>query len=333
MDWIEKNWFQVCIVTIAIFIAFCLGYYFVYMPNQEDVSTFYQNPSLQKEKNNDPLKVQTNPDGTEIYPVQYNDLWGHEFYTSKIDQTGDINIGSGEKQKIAKIFNFIKIHPAYTKNLVIVLIDPAVVDKTERIIIPWLDDNISVALQPEGGTYQNVKWGSVIALNNTKGFNSAVFTHELGHLIGSKLTASDWDKYYKLRNIPVGTSKNLSEWKLSPVEDFAEVFKVTYEQGELFNPWTGQDELFSTWTVGTKYGVLVPSYYGDDFSSPCYDIEESLINKYKEQESLAVQENEELQNCRRNSSATNIFGGPMYTSEVNEPTKLFIKDVVNRLNS
>ena len=38
MNWLEENWFKVSILAIALFIAICAGYYFVYLPRQNILS-------------------------------------------------------------------------------------------------------------------------------------------------------------------------------------------------------------------------------------------------------------------------------------------------------
>ncbi len=286
-------------------------------------------------------EVQINSDGARVYPVQYNNLWGHEFYTSKIDQSGSVDIESESKQKIANLLNALGFPASLTRSLIFVHIDPTVVKQTDRLEIPWLPNNIpsfvSPSLQPQGGTYQNVYGGSIIALNNLVGFNPAVLTHELGHLIGYQLTDQEWAQYYKLRGIPNNTSRNLSDWKLSPQEDFAEVYKNTYKQGDS-----------SEWNVTTQYGTLVPTSDYVEFSTPCYTIKQKLIDNYiskyrdpnhdpldfsfifklqKEAEN-AIQANSELQSCRRKNNGVSPFGGPIYMVRVSEATKQFVKSVI-----
>src|ERR1022692_2603124 len=54
---------------------------------------------------NDPLNAQANPIGGKTYPTQDNNFWGYDFYTSNIDASGNIDIGSAAKQNIAKLLN------------------------------------------------------------------------------------------------------------------------------------------------------------------------------------------------------------------------------------
>ncbi|MBI2591437.1 MAG: zinc ribbon domain-containing protein [Candidatus Brennerbacteria bacterium] len=280
----------------------------------------------------DPLAIQTNPDGSKIYPVQYNNLWGHEFYTSKIDQSGSIDIGSEPKQSIAKLLNSLGFPPTLTKNLIFVHIDPTIVKQTDRLKIPWAGGNVYVSLQPQGGTYQNVYGGSVIALNNLVGYNPPVLVHELGHLIGAQLTDEEWKQYYKLRGIPSDTQRNLSNWNLSPTEDFAEVYKNTYGFGD----------------VQTQYGLLVETSWGD-LMTPCssiaLDLQRAWLEKYGKKDKYgfmyetsemdkakaAIQSDPTLQACR----AKNIQGrfGANYARQVNDSTKNFVRNIVARLNA
>jgi hypothetical protein len=306
--------------------------------NEQSISPLRE-ASSQPAPSIDPLEIQNNPDGSKIYPVQYNNLWGHEFYTSKIDQSGSIDIGSEPKQSIAKLLNSLGFPPTLTKNLIFVHIDPTITKTTDRLKIPWAGGNVYISLQPQGGTYQNVYGGSVIALNNLAGYNPAVLVHELGHLIGSQLTDDEWKQYYKLRGIPSDTPRNSSNWNSSPSEDFAEVYKNTYGYGN----------------VQTQYGILVPTSDFAEFSTPCYTIKEKLVQDYiaknkdpnqqpwnldfqKLQDDMkkaeaAIQANAELQSCRRKNNGTDPFGSQIYTVQISESTKQFVRNIVARLNS
>lgn len=304
------------------------------------------------------LAVQNNPDGSKLYPVQYINLWGYEFYTSKIDKSGDIDIGSEAKQNIAKLLKKLTIPPTLTKKLIIVHVDPTLVYQGDRIQIPWVKEKISISLQPEGGTHQEVYGGSVIALNNLVSNDSAanqaqnsdaldqmflqgvllaeqqgVLVHELGHLIGSQLTDVEWKRYYKLRGIPSGTARRSSNWNMSPFEDFAEAYKNTYGYGD----------------VRTLFGTLIETGTGD-MTTPCMEISVNLQNEWRtkhpikdneeyliyspskmDEAKAAIHSDPTLQACRRK----NIKGqfGTNYVSEVNETTKKYIESIVTRLNT
>ena len=295
------------------------------LPSSRGISSSQQIPV-------DPLAIQNNQDGSKIYPVQYNNLWGHEFYTSKIDQSGSIDIGSEPKQSIAKLLNSLGFPPALTKNLIFVHIDPTITESIDRLKIPWASGNVYISLQPQGGTYQNVYSGSVIALNNLVGYNPAVLVHELGHLIGSQLTDDEWKQYYKLRGMPSDTPKNSSNWNSSPFEDFAEVYKNTYGYGD----------------VQTQYGLLAETSWGD-LMTPCssiaLDLQRAWLEKYGKKDKYgfmyetsemdkaeaAIQSDPTLQACR----AKNIQGqlGANYTRQVSDSTKSFVRNIVARLNS
>jgi hypothetical protein len=238
-----------------------------FIPNfSQDISQIVDS-ELPKPPETDPFAVQTNSDGSKIYPVQHNNLWGHEFYTAKIDQSGSIDIGSEPKQSIAKLFNSIDFPPALSKNLIIALIDPTMVKPNDRLNIPWAPGELSIELQPEYGTYQDVWGGSVIALNNLTGFDRIVLMHEFGHLIGNRLTDEEWQEYYKLRAIPSNTPRSSDNWALSPQEDFAEVYKAVYKSA-VVAVWEERG-----WSIQTNFGILMPTGLNMmDIMTPCREL-------------------------------------------------------------
>jgi hypothetical protein len=171
-------------------------------------------------------------------------------------------------------------------------------------------------------------------------------THELGHAVGSTLTAQDWTKFYQLRDIPSGTPQETATWNLSPAEDFAEVFKYT----------------FTGIAIRTYYGLLVPSHDGLEFS--CQTVYQNLYSSYAPQYApqmdmtnplgilnyspptsaqthaieAQISANPQMQSCRRkvmnNPSeypADWELGTP-YTYTVSQATKDFVNGIVNRLN-
>jgi len=303
----------------------------------------------------DSSTVQINADGKKTYPVQYNNLWGHEFYTSKIDQTGNIDIGSAPKQTIAKLLNSLGYPQRLTKNLVFVNADPTIIKPGDQLEIPWaVGSSARLDLKPQVGTYQDVYGGAVIALNNLSGYNQATLTHELGHIIGAQLTDEEWQQYYKLRNIPSATPRrNTSDWNLSPFEDFAEVYKATYKTSIIGSSEYSMEN--NNWAIRTKYGFFVSSYESANLFSSCYSIEQGILddlikawwentssnsqigymmptdvmNKLQDQASA----DPKVQSCRKNNTEQSLLGGPMFVSQAGPATQQFIKNVVARLNS
>ncbi len=295
------------------------------------------------------LTVQINPDGSKTYPVQHISLWGYEFYTSKVDQTGNIDIGSEQKQTIAKLLKNLGFPPNLTSNLVIVNTDPAIIGPNDKIQLPWSgSDVVTIALQPEGGLYDHVLNGAVIFLNNLSGNNSAVLTHELGHHIGYYLTDAEWVQFYKLRGIPDNMPKYSSNWNLAPQEDFAEAYKATYKSSVVGSG--GYSFGGNEWAVKTQYGSLVPRL-GLDTVPTCEKLYSQAVQNYiqantaensygfsvpinviNKAESVA-NDNPQVQKCRRDNigSLEPLFGGLLYGSQVNPATEQFVKDVVARM--
>jgi len=286
--------------------------------------------------NADSLIVQINSNGNKTYPVQYINLWGYQFYTSKVDSTGSIDIGSADKQKIAELFKNISFPASLTKKLIIANIDPTLVNTGDKMIIPWLSTNSKnyLDLQPQVGTYQGVYGGAVILVNNRTGFDLSVLAHELGHVIGFKLTNDEWAEYYKLRGIPINTLRNSSDWSLSPQEDFAEVYRYIYYSNSK--------------PIMTNYGLLVPKFgSSDSILSPCFILADNLKNDWlkkngtmelyqytkesQERALVSIQSDPELQKCRAENITDEIFGTVVqYVRQVDEETRQFIKDVISR---
>lgn len=278
----------------------------------------------------------TNSGASKVYEVQRNDLWGHAFYTSKIDSSGNIDIGSAAKQKIARLLAAIGFPQRLSQELVVVEVDPTLVKPGDQLEIPWQpEQRARLDLQPMIGTYQGLGSGAVIALNNLTGTSDETLMHELGHVIGSQLTADEWTQYYKLRNIPASTPRTTENPALSPEEDFAEVYKAMYQPGGA--------------TVRTQYGLLVPSgVFGGGFGSPCYEIEQQIIRDYirahldpmemmadsamMDSAENSATANPRVQKCRRENNGPGALGiGVMYVSRVDGPTEQFVKGIVERL--
>ena len=342
-----------CLLGLSTFIFFFLEIYLTDIETNYNrlIISFLSQPTPTP---TDSLAIQFSDDGKKIYPLQYNKLWGHEFFTSKIDQTGNIDIGLAAKQTIAKLLNFLDFPPNLTKNLAIVNVDTTLVGSTVLIKIPWIEGISAFAIiqQLEGGLYGTLANGAVIFLNNLVGYDLAVLTHELGHQISYYLTDQEWDQYYKLRGIPVNTPRrSFGNWSLSPEEDFAEVYKATYKTAIVGSEEYSMVE--DKWTIKTKYGIFVPTKY--TYSSSCDPIEENAISgllKTWEKNTLSYQidyymppsdimskledqisADPKVQNCRKKSNELNPFGGPAFVSQANPETQQFIKNVIVRLNS
>jgi predicted nucleic acid-binding Zn ribbon protein len=340
-----------CLIGFSTFIFFSLKLYFteIETSNKELITS-----SLNKPTPAASLTVQITDDGKKVYPIQYNNLWGHEFYTGKIDKTGNIDIGPAAKQILAKLFNALDFPTKLTKNLAIINIDKTFEGSTILIKIPWIEGISAFAIvqQLEGGLYGTLADGAVIFLNNLVGYDLAVLTHELGHQISYYLTDEEWYQYYKLRGIPTNTPiRSFANWGLSPEEDFAEVFKATYKSAIVGSSEYSMVE--DRWNIKTKYGFFVPTKY--TYSSSCDPIEENVISgllKTWEKNTVSYQMNSYLppsdiiskledqisadpkvQNCRKKSNELNPFGGPAFISEADAETQQFIKNVLIRLNS
>lgn len=250
-------------------------------------------------------ETKINKDGTKIYALEKNDIFGYQFYTAKIDSSTSIDIGSEPKQRIARLLNTLTFPKRLTKNLAIINVDPAAAKPTDKLNIPWGGMNATIAIQPMVGSYQGVYGGSVISLNNLTGYSLSVITHELGHHIASQMNDAEWSQYYKLRGIPASTPRSGSNWNLSPNEDFAEVYKNTYRQGD-----SGE------WQVKTEYGAIIPNSEFLEMSTPCGMIRDST----------------ELESCRKKNVGADFYGTPVYSRQVSESTKQFIKSIIARLH-
>lgn len=320
-SWYYSNWF----IIVLFGFSMVLGT-FAWM--------YDKNKFIFSEDKSSEVNIYT--DGSKIYSTEYNNLWGHEFYTSKIDQSGSVDIGSVSKQRIAKLLNSLSFPPRLTQKLLFVHVDPTITKPNDKVKIPWAGGDASIALQPQGGSYQKIYGGSVIALNNLISFNHSLLTHELGHIIGSELTNEEWKQYYKLRNIPSDASWD-GDWKLSPGEDFAEVYKAVY----ISSP------------VMTQYGLLVPASIFE-IETPCFEMASKIEQEYikknstptnisgfgtisgelREKAKDATTRNSEVQSCRRaNNKPDSFLGEMLYINQLDDATVKFIKNIINRLNN
>jgi len=253
------------------------------------------------------ISPQTQPaatnDDPNAYHLENNNLFGYEFYTAKIDSSGNITLSSEQKQSIANLLKYLNFPTKLTKTLAILIVDPTVVKPTDHLNIPWANGSATMQLQAQAGSQQGVAGGAVIVLNNLSGIDLATLTHELGHVIGGQLTNEEWNQYYKLRGIPSGTQRYSTNWNQSPNEDFAEVYKNTYRPNNS-----------AEWNVKTEYGTLAATSDFLEASTPC-----------------AYKQGAELQSCRVQNRNANFYGTPVYVVQVSEATKQFVKDVVAKL--
>lgn len=291
----------------------------------------------------DPLAVQINSDGSKTYPVQYNNLFNYEFYTGKIDQSGNVDIGSEPKQTIAKLLGSLAYPRKLTKSLAIINVDPTLLGRKDKIQVPWTETkSIIITLQPEGGNYMAIDGGAIIFLNNLMGYDKDVLTHELGHHIGQQLTSQEWDQFYELRGIPAKTPIHTSNWNLSPDEDFAEVYKVAYKN---FIVGSSGSWLLEAWSIKTYFGLLVEAPPFTDIlpDSPCNDVYEKAVTDYMATQpknlrfnlpsDAVIDINPKVQECRKNNNGQTKYGWLRYKSQIDAETEQFIKNVVARLNS
>ena len=255
------------------------------------------------------ININDDSNVSNTYFLEKNDIFGYQFYTGKIDSSLNNNIGSAPKQAIAKLLKNINFPHVLTKNLAFIYIDPTIAIPSDQVLIPWNQIRSNIAIQPESGTYQVVQGGAVIALNNLVGFKLSTLTHELGHHIGNQMTDKEWVDYFKLRNIPNDTPRNIpNNWKKSPNEDFAEVFKNTYKQA---------NDVLSIyeWSVRTDYGNVVP-------------VNEFYDNLYCGH----ISDDDLKNNCRIENIDAEYFGRPAYIRSANDATKQFVKGIMERLN-
>lgn len=197
-----------------------------------------------------------NVSGHEI-PLQEVKNLGYTFLIGQIDSAGTNNLTDDFKNQVTKIIHTAHFPQSILNNLPIIVLNnlaltgdqyvktSAGILKIPELKADWLS---------EGGMYATFTNGSpVIFLNKpiiAQGQLVEVLTHELGHAIGNKLTDQDWQDYYSLRGITEGTPRRGTNWNLSPVEDFAEVYKNTF---------TGIE-------IRTFHGQLVPRL-GTDIGS------------------------------------------------------------------
>lgn len=355
--------YYIASVIILIILGY-VGYNFsknvTYSNGESFDNTFYKNSQPTQAPVIDPLNAQANSIGGKTYPVQESNFWGYDLYTSKVDSTGNIDIGSEQKQNIVKLLNALGYPKKLTTKLIIASLDPTIVKENDTLQIPWTGYPVkfsSATRMENSGLFTQIdgKEGAIIFINNTANFNTETLTHELGHYIGTQMTEDEWRKFYKLRHIASGTPRLGSSWESSPTEDFAEVYKATYNQSPLeVSRVTHRQSGSNEWDIKTIYGILVPSQTNLIIDDKCYELEQELVSKYvlahspvnngmpyfdfsanAEQNNKArdvVQSSSELQKCRRdNNGISKYTGGYIYTSQLDEQTKEFVRSLITRL--
>lgn len=283
-----------------------------------------------------------------IITLQQVENVGYSFYLGQIDYPSTAPLGDTTKNNITQIIYKANFPKNLLKSVGIIIVNTLAVSEYEYI--KTSEGKISMpSFSPDfitGGGIYSGKFGkmSLIVINKTKLSSlSEILTHELGHHIGAQLTSEEWGKYYELRGIPSTTSRRGTNWGLSPQEDFAEVYR----------------SIFTGSKVRTYYGLLVKSgyFYSEETCGELYD---RLMDNYKKakypntdpwnmswdmlfltEEEAGITSNVELQNCRREVLSNQekysadwslSFSGPPYYSIVDQATRDFMTQIINRLN-
>lgn len=286
----------------------------------------------------DGMSAQMNEIGGKTYPTQKNSFWGYDFYTSKVDASESVDVGSAEKQGIAKLLNVLEFPKSLAGRLVIVSLDPTIVSEQDALLIPWMGRSVKIfpAIQMENnGLFSEIGGGGVIFINNLVNFDPKTLTHELGHYIGAQLTDEEWGTFYQLRGIEIGTPRYGVEWVQSPVEDFAEVYKESRRQSDS-----------SLWDIQTDYGLFSPSLSFPMRAYPCNSIAEKLseelatknnsaiffVSESRNEYEGAIKTDRQLQGCRRSNKDASDRYGKFYVNNTDELTKEFVRKVMLRLS-
>ncbi|MBI3046426.1 MAG: hypothetical protein HYY86_02745 [Candidatus Harrisonbacteria bacterium] len=236
------------------------------------------------------------------------------FYTLNVGKNEDHNISYRDEQGIIKLLNTINYPPKLTQNLIIIFINPDDVTSDMILVNPdktWL--NFSDNRTAEGGLYAtNKNWHWIEINKPVPSFTGAILIHELGHRVATELTQQEWDNYYKLRGISANTSRNINNWILSPQEDFAEVFKYIFRQGD--------PKISVEWQIRTQYGNVIPT---NELIEPVITGCDSLFGRADQKK---------LQSCRNaNSGALDWVGRPLYFRVTDSATEQFIRNIIKRL--
>jgi hypothetical protein len=281
-----------------------------------------------------------------IITLQRVENVGYVFYIGQIDYPGISPISDVTKDNITQIIYKANFPKNLLKSVGIIIVNTLAVSEYEYIKMPEEEismPSFSPGFMTGGGVYSG-KFGkmSLIFINKTK-FDSLseILTHELGHHIGAQLTSEEWKEYYELRGIPSTTSRSGISWGLSPQEDFAEVYRSIFT-GSKVRTYYGlllkSDYLFSEDECGEIYAGLMDNYKktkypnADPWSMPWFVTEEEA----------GITSNAELQDCRRKVLSNpegypidwrfaELFGPPYY-NVIDQATKNFVIQIINRLN-
>jgi len=301
-----------------------------------------------------------------IITLQQVNNVGYTFYLGQIDYPDAMEIGDDIKKEITDIIHKANFPKSLLDNLAIVIVNTLAANSNQYIKMSdklFKVNEFSPDFVEGGGIFgQHTKENSIIFINKdiiyddssiigalgiTLGIQSRlrlVLTHELGRQIGIKLTARDWEEYYKLRKIPSGTPKYGQSWQLSPFEDFAEVYKYIYTDDPIrtvYGLLVSNKNILQEYHCQKIYEKIVDDYYAKDeteqqdfFRMPKFYTEH--------QDNEVIISDTELQNCRRNVLLNSekhpeayefmsFFGLP-YKSIVDQETRNFLNNIIKRLN-
>lgn len=279
----------------------------------------------------------------EMIPLQQINNVGFTFYLGQIDYPNTPGLTDEIKNNITQIIYDAKFSNNLSKNIAIIITNTLAVTPNQYLDSPFGKVKMvqlpPVFLQGGGAYSQHIGNLSFIFINKNQ-LNSSrlndILTHELGHYVGGFLTTTDWEQYYKLRQIPTGTPLYTSNWMLSPGEDFADVYK----------------NVFTKEKVQTYYGLLIRGGYLY-YENECGKIYDKLMENYKKkkypntdswnifmlkEEDTDITSNKELQDCRKKVLLDPEkyiedwqYGVPYY-SFVSQATKTFVINTINKLS-
>lgn len=316
-----------------------------------------ENLSLNNRRTSVSKNSKTLPDNAKIVSAEEINNVGYSFLLAQIDYSDSQGLSDKTKNDITNIIYKAHFPQRQLFNMVFVIVNTLAVHPNNTYIITSGAQIPAANLPPVflkgGGVYRGTYGennASVIFISKNIIGNQAqleeVLTHELGHHIGSKMTDAEWKEYYKLRNIPPDTARTGGERRLSPLEDFAEVYK----------------NIFTDSNVNTVYGLLMPTM-GIDMVSKCDKIYSELvdiffkqkikeegfdINSFKyqfmskmdeyQEVKESVDNNSELQSCRKEillnpeKYKNDYLLGAPYKAIVTDETKKFVNEIILRLN-
>ncbi len=247
---------------------------------------------------------------------------GYTFYLGIIDNPNNSVINDDFKNQITSIISNAHFPQFLLNNLSIVMVNSLAATPLMYVETPsgWVQlDNFTPNFLNEAGVFSNYYGTTYLIFLNKQNVSDpfslkGTLTHELGHYVETQMTTADWEEYYKLRDIPVKTPRIISDWGLSPFEDFAEAYKNTF---------TGIQ-------VKTHYGILAsmfPSRSKQTLDSgPCMNTYfDLLINNTGLRSDDEVLNDPKLQKCRQENASH-------YVSIVDDKTKQFVRDLMVRIN-